>query len=187
MSKKQQNSVLAADKTKKSSTTTATKPAVGGKSFRSDSWTYSDSQMVRDVHGERMTFGELKQRKAAGYYDTPKTQQTSKSSSSGSKKQAEREKAQKAAQEEQARQLAKQQEYQSLLNEVYADYRRSRMLLPEASAQRESGSLDSLFDQNDRAFRQLVEEEAREQERKTQKLMRQLDALSHNYEIPRGF
>lgn len=183
---KQNKSVLAADQNGKGTTsavsTTGTKSAVR---YGSDSWTYPDEQIVRDVLGERMTFGELKKRKAEGYYDTHRVGQSS--GTAGSRKSSKS--SEESSQSSSGRTAAKtsQQTYQSLLDEVYADYRRSQLLFPEVSASMESGGFDSLFDQNDRAFQQFVEEEAQQQSRKNQKLLRHLEALTGDYHIPAGF
>ena len=69
MSSKKQKSVLAADTTKAvaapvvSATGYAT-ARFDSKGFRSDNWNYADDEVVMDVNGNYITFGELKKRKA---------------------------------------------------------------------------------------------------------------------------
>ena len=53
----------------KKGTIKTVKPSGYTNKLSSDSWSYPDNQVVIDITGERITYGELKQRRASGYYD----------------------------------------------------------------------------------------------------------------------
>lgn len=177
MSSKKQKSVLAADTTKAvaapvvSATGYAT-ARFDSKGFRSDNWDYADDEVVMDVNGSYVTFGELKKRKAEGYYDDWDAEEEK---SSSAKKEEE------AEEKEAAKRAAELNAYRTIVREAYQDYRRNLERFPEMEVLLSSGDADNLFTQNDIIFQEQVKEEAQRVGKKNKKLMSQTKSLTKSH------
>ncbi|MBQ8918309.1 MAG: hypothetical protein IJ044_06265 [Oscillospiraceae bacterium] len=163
----------------KKGTIKTVKPSGYTNKLSSDSWSYPDNQMVIDITGERITYGELKQRRASGYYDDWQSEaEKAAKRKSAAEKRAEAEAAAAAAAKEQARIQAENEAYQEIVREAYRNYRRNLQMFPEYASTLASGSIEDLLTENDLVFQQAVEEEAKERSRKSQNLTRQLEAIT---------
>ena len=175
MSSKKQKSVLAADNTAKAVAAPVVSAAgyattrFDSKGFRSDDWNYADDEVVMDVNGNYITFGELKKRKAEGYYDDWDAEEEK---SSAAKKQEE------AEEKEAAKRTAELNAYRTIVREAYQDYRRNLERFPEMEVLLSSGDADNLFTQNDIIFQEQVKEEAQRVGKKNKKLVGQTNALT---------
>ena len=179
MSKKKQNSVLAAD----SAANTVTAPVVSatgyaaarfdakqGDAFRSDNWNYADDEVVLDLHGKYITFGELKQRKAEGDYDDWDAEEQK-----NVPKEMDEQEAKEA--EEAAKRAAALAAYRGIVREAYQNYRRNLDRFPEIDMLMASGDADELFGQNDIIFQEQVKEEAARLNKNSKKLHKQVESL----------
>ena len=169
MSTKKQKSVLTADNAGKAVAAPVVTAAgyaatrFDSKGFLSDNWDYADDEVVMDVHGKYITFGELKKRKAEGYYDDWEADEPKAQTAAAAKKE-QQEKADNEA-------------YRKIVREAYQDYRRNLSLFPEMEVLMSSGDTKNLLTQNDVIFQEQVKQEAARRDKKTKKLVRQVDAL----------